>query len=386
MPTNGSGGYTVPANTKGTAGTTIESAKYNTFLDDVSATLSNVVYRDGQGPYTANQAMGGFKFTNVGDATLRNNYASAGQVQDGAIQWAGTAGGTANSLTLTLAPVITAYATGQVIRFLSSSSANTGATIVNVNGLGFIAIQSNSAALTGGEIGASAIYEMVYTGSVFDLLNPSLKATTVQTFTSGGTWTKPAGLAYVKVRCQGAGGGGGGSTGAASQLSTGCGGGGGAYSEITLAAASLSGTEAVTIAVGGAGGASGGAGSAGGTTSFGTLASCAGGAGGFAGMAAGTTPTFTAGPATGGAAPSLGDVKFAGGNSGIGFRINGLIGFSGVGGSSQLGWGSQSRPPNGSGNVGREGGGGSGGCSNSVNTRNGGAGGGGVIIVEEFYS
>jgi hypothetical protein len=75
--------------------------------------------------------------------------------------WCGTAGGTANALTLTPAVAITAYAAGQAFRFKSGASVNTGAATVNISGVGAIAIQRNGAALNGGEIEASQWYQLV---------------------------------------------------------------------------------------------------------------------------------------------------------------------------------------------------------------------------------
>ncbi|MFH1603693.1 MAG: hypothetical protein ABIH03_07280, partial [Pseudomonadota bacterium] len=67
-------------------------------------------------------------------------------------QWAGTAGGTADALTLTVAPAITSYTAGQVFRFKSGASANTGAATVAVSGLAAKALQRDGAALIRGAI------------------------------------------------------------------------------------------------------------------------------------------------------------------------------------------------------------------------------------------
>lgn len=111
----------------------------------------------------------------------------------------------------------------------------------------------------------------------------------LRTYTASATWTKPAGLKFVRVRMVGGGGSGGGTAAtAAGQVAAGGGGAGGGYSEKLIAAAALGATEAVTVGAGGAGATAGAnTGNAGGTSSFGAHCS-AGGGGGGAGMAAQT--------------------------------------------------------------------------------------------------
>jgi hypothetical protein len=85
------------------------------------------------------------------------------------------AGGTANALTVTLAPVPASLASlvGAPIR-VRTSAANTGAATLNVNGLGAVPIvKFGEVALTGGEIPANAIVELVYNGTSFQLFTAS---------------------------------------------------------------------------------------------------------------------------------------------------------------------------------------------------------------------
>jgi len=100
---------------------------------------------------------GGFSFANHKD------------IQSSAMV-AGTAGGTADALTLTLAPAPTAYATFQRFMF-KASSANTGAATLNVNGLGAKALKrlvgGTLRALIAGDIASGRIYEVIYDGTQF---------------------------------------------------------------------------------------------------------------------------------------------------------------------------------------------------------------------------
>lgn len=101
----------------------------------------------------------------------------------------------------------------------------------------------------------------------------------VQTFTSSGTWTKPAGATLVDVEI--AAGGGGGANEIIENGNAG-GGAGGSYRCFTFLAVDVSASETVTIGAGGLGAATGadGDGTAGGDTSFGALLIAKGGTGG----------------------------------------------------------------------------------------------------------
>lgn len=79
-----------------------------------------------------------------------------------------------------------------------------------------------------------------------------------QTFTSNGTWTKPATGTFARIICIGGGAGGGSGRrggGGFTDQTGGGGGGGGAYSEVTIPLALLGATESVVVGDGGAGGA-----------------------------------------------------------------------------------------------------------------------------------
>jgi hypothetical protein len=104
----------------------------------------------------------------------------------------------------------------------------------------------------------------------------------VQTFTSGGTWTKPSRGRVAMIECWGGGGGGGRNAAAG-------GGGGGLYVSAWIPLSSLGATETVSVGAGGAGISSAtiGSGSSGGNSMFGSLVTSYGGQGGIAG----TIPT-----------------------------------------------------------------------------------------------
>ncbi|MBF8177652.1 hypothetical protein [Herminiimonas contaminans] len=165
MPRNGSGVYTLPAGNPVITGTVISSTTQNNTMSDVAAELTNSIAADGQKVPTANLPMGGFRHTGVLNANARDQYAAVGQVQDSAFMWCGTAAGTANALTFSPMPAITAYAAGQVFRFQAGAAANTSATTIAVSGLAAIDLEVNGAACVGGEILANKWYEILLTSA-----------------------------------------------------------------------------------------------------------------------------------------------------------------------------------------------------------------------------
>lgn len=172
MPFNGSGTYSlfVPGNPVVT-NTTISSTWWNNTGSDLATALSNVICRDGQTTVTANIPFSAFKLTGIGAATARTDAASLATIQDGTGVYVGTVGGTADVITLTPSPAITAYAAGQTFRFIASG-ANTTAVTVAVSGLAAKAITKNgTTALIAGDIPSGAMVEITYDGTRFILGN-----------------------------------------------------------------------------------------------------------------------------------------------------------------------------------------------------------------------
>lgn len=151
------------------AGVKIRADRHDTHDQDIADGMENTVTRDGQNSPSANLPMGNYRHTGVGNASARNDYAAAGQVQDGAFIWCGTAGGTANAITLTPSPAITAYAAGQAFRWIAGASPNTGAATVAISGLTTKALENDGSALVAGDHAAGKMYEGVYDGTAFQI-------------------------------------------------------------------------------------------------------------------------------------------------------------------------------------------------------------------------
>lgn len=170
MARNGSGTYNLPAGNPVTTGTTISSTWANSTLSDMASALTGSIASDGQTTASGNLPMGGFIHTNVGNATIRTNYASAGQVQDGTLTYLTSVAGT-DTITAVGAVGMTAYATGQKFTFVSAG-ANTGAATININSIGAKALTKNGAtALSAGDIPSGAAVEVVYDGTQFQVVS-----------------------------------------------------------------------------------------------------------------------------------------------------------------------------------------------------------------------
>ena len=201
MPRNGSGTYSLPSPENPIAvGSESSSTNMNTTLTDVGTALTNSLTANGEKTATANQPMGNFLHTGVGNASARTNYAAAGQVQDSTLIRLGTVAGT-DTITAALTPVITAYVSGQMFTFIAAGS-NTGATTLNINSVGAKAVVKNQSggygALDAGDIISGDTYVVIYDDAGTDqfvLVNPTL-------FSIGGT-PVTADAAEINETCDG---------------------------------------------------------------------------------------------------------------------------------------------------------------------------------------
>jgi hypothetical protein len=152
----------------------------------MATALTGSIAADGQTTASGNLPMGNYIHTNVGNATVRNNYASAGQVQDGVLTYLSSVSGT-DTITAVGAVGMTAYATGQKFTFIGAGS-NTGAATLNINSIGAKAITKNGAtALAAGDITSGAAAEVVYDGTQFQLVSATAGLSTPVSVANGGT-------------------------------------------------------------------------------------------------------------------------------------------------------------------------------------------------------
>lgn len=344
--------------------------------------------------------------------------------------------GAANAYAVANLAAFTAYptASGLVID-VSIANANTGASTLNVDGLGIKPIVGlGLQPLQGGELvvkgvaclmyvvastvnsgngawvlmecggGAQQIAPATQSGHALQLGQATgrLLRTTVyaivggtqQVSVNGGAFTSTGATTFstqsltalTKVRIIGGGGGGGGAAATgASQSSCGGGGGAGGYAE-TIISGALS-SVAVTVGSAGAGGAAGlSNGTNGGTSSFGALVSATGGGGGLAGATASSWPVL-AGVGAGGNGVGGSNFNSKGSSGGIGLNLSSASFATGAGANSVIGGGAPSVGTTSAGaNAASPGAGGSGGgCLASVGAGSaGGNAAAGYIEIQEY--
>ena len=170
MSYNGSGTFNI--NTAGQpviTGTTISSTTFNTLTADLATGLTTALTKDGQSTPTANIGMGAFKITNLAAGTVASDAARLDQVQGGAATFITVTG--TDTLTGTVVPALSAYATGNQFSFLVANT-NTGAVTINVDGIGTKAItRTGTTALVAGDMVAGQAVEIIYDGTRFQLVN-----------------------------------------------------------------------------------------------------------------------------------------------------------------------------------------------------------------------
>jgi hypothetical protein len=170
------------------SGIGIESGRHDTQDDDFATGINQCLNKDGSNSATADLNMGSFKHLSVGNASARNNYAAAGQVQDGSFIWCGTSGGTANAQTLTPTPAITAYAAGQVFRFVAGFTPTAAVTLA-VSGLTAKNIIADQIGIAQGALAiyAGQVAEVIYDGTSFILRNGAASNITLGNFDNANT-------------------------------------------------------------------------------------------------------------------------------------------------------------------------------------------------------
>ena len=177
MARNGSGTFSSPY-PNFVSGTVISSTQVDANNSDIATALTQSIAVDGQSTVTGNIPLSTYKLTGVGAGSAATDSLTLGQAQAEAMHWCGTAGGTADAITLAPTPAITAYAAGQRFVWKASGSVNTGATTVAISGLGAIALQNNGSALAAGQHQANRVFMGILdTATTMQVMQVEISAT-----------------------------------------------------------------------------------------------------------------------------------------------------------------------------------------------------------------
>lgn len=174
MARNGSGTYSLLAVTA-PANTVSSSTTVNNNMNDIATALTESINKDGTKAWAANQSVGSNKFTSLADGSARTDSINMGQVQDGKVNWV-DGGGTADAITATYSPAITALVDGQIC-FVRATAANTSTTPTFApNGLtARTIVKTGGVALVAGDIvgdGHELILRYLLASTRWELLNP----------------------------------------------------------------------------------------------------------------------------------------------------------------------------------------------------------------------
>ena len=171
MSYNGSGTFNInSAGQPVVSGTVISSTAFNALTSDLATGLTTALTKDGQTTPTANITLGGYKITNLAAGTAATDAVRFDQLTGASLPLI-TIAGTADAITGTITPSLTAYTAGSVFSFVVGST-NTAAVTLNIDGLGVKSVtRTGSVALVAGDMVAGQAVLVEYDGTRFQLIN-----------------------------------------------------------------------------------------------------------------------------------------------------------------------------------------------------------------------
>ena len=153
--------------------------------NDMAAAISTSWQINGDNQPNANLPMNTKKFTGMAQGSARTDSLRIDQVQDGDLIYAGTVGGTANAIELTMSPVSGGPVEGMMVLFIPGGD-NTDAVTVDLDGDGAAALELNSAALVGGELQAGQPAIICHDGTNWQLVTPAVLSVLASTASGQG--------------------------------------------------------------------------------------------------------------------------------------------------------------------------------------------------------
>jgi hypothetical protein len=117
----------------------INAPDHDAHDEDLADAIQACINKNGENTPTVDLPMGGFKHTNVAAGSAYTHYARLSQVIADPHSFGGTSSGAANVFAFSLPVAFSAYAAGQIVRFIAHQN-STGACTINANSVGSIAL------------------------------------------------------------------------------------------------------------------------------------------------------------------------------------------------------------------------------------------------------
>lgn len=255
MPRDSGGTHNLVPGYLAVTGQPIEASQHNPVLEDISASLTGSLPRNGSAPMGANLPMAGFKITGMADGSAATDAVTKGQL-DAVASVESSINGAAVKTAIVDDDRFALTDSGASYAVRRTTLAAIKEVLTSVFALRNITVTGGGLATGGGALtGNQTVTVTAATQAEAEAGTSSTVAMTPQrtaqaiaalggssitdTFTANGTWTKRTGAVLVLIQVWGGGGGGG--------LATG--GGGGGYAEALVRASDLAATQSVTVGV-----------------------------------------------------------------------------------------------------------------------------------------
>lgn len=154
---------------------TISAQGHDTHDQGLADSIEDCLNRNGENAMAANIAAGGFIFTGVGDGNARDTFPSINQIQDSDVVWV-DGGGTADAITATYTPNVTALVDGMMLGVrATAANATTTPTFKAGTTTAKTIVKDAGTALVAGDIAGNShdlLLRYESGGDVWNLLNP----------------------------------------------------------------------------------------------------------------------------------------------------------------------------------------------------------------------
>ena len=166
------------------AGTKILATRLDTEHQDMATALSDCLNKTGINAMTGSLDMGSQRLIDLAAGSALTDGAQITQIQSNSIGFA-TSTGSSSAYIVALAPAVTGFTTGMKISF-KANHASTGASTVNLNGLGVKTLKKkNDQDIAANDIESGAVVNAIYDGTNFQVTS-QVSTTDLMSFTLTG--------------------------------------------------------------------------------------------------------------------------------------------------------------------------------------------------------